>query len=110
MKKVLKNTAKTKSYLESLPKIYALFLWAKFGILELPWTGKYNNDGMPLVYIYCDGNGMYDEFYLDTVNNASSGGFYNWYTNKEYALFMQERLNNRHDHKLLMELTTMRST
>ena len=55
MRKVLKNTAKTKEYLDKLPKVYGLFLWAKWGILELPWTGKYNKEGEPLVYIYYAG-------------------------------------------------------
>jgi hypothetical protein len=99
MKKVLKNTVKTKAYLDSLPKLYGIFLWAKWGILELPWTGKYNKAGIPLVYIYYDGNGTCDEFHLGTANQASSGGFWNWYTKKEDALLIQEQLNKNHNYE-----------
>ena len=41
MKKVLKNTLKTKKYLDKLPKIYLIACWASYGILEFPFTGKY---------------------------------------------------------------------
>ena len=93
MRKKLKNTPKTKAYLEGLPKLYCIFLWAKWGILELPWPGKYNKDNIPLVYIYHDFNGLYDEFYLDTINKASSGGFWGWYEDKDTAKEVQEKLN-----------------
>lgn len=93
MKKVLKSTPKTKTYLDSLPKLYGIFMWAKWGILELPWTGKYNKDGIPLVYIYHDFNGEYDEYVLDTINMASSGGFWSWYEDEDAAKEEQQKLN-----------------
>ena len=34
MKKVLKNSKKTKKYLDSLPKIYLIGYWASAGIQE----------------------------------------------------------------------------
>ncbi len=97
MRNVLKNTTKTKTYLDSLPKIYGLFLWAKWGVLELPWTGKYNKDGIPLVYIYRDDNGTCDEYRLGPIHHASSGGLWNWYTSKEQAKFIQEQLDKNPD-------------
>jgi hypothetical protein len=93
MRKVLKNTAKTKEYLKYLPRVYGIFLWAKWGILELPWTGKYNKDGIPLVYIYHDFNGECDEYFLGHICQASSGGFWGWYENKDTAKEVQEKLN-----------------
>lgn len=98
IKKVLKNTAKTKKYLDNLQKIYGVFLWAKWGVLELYWSGKYNKAGIPLVYVYYDGNGCYDEFRLMPVVQASSGAFYGWYSDKEFAKQISDDLN-AFDHK-----------
>lgn len=93
MRKILKNGPKTKKYLTSCKKLYGVFLWAKWGILELPWTEKYNKDGIPLVYIYHDFNGERDEYYLNTINKASSGSFWGWYENKDIAKEVQVKLN-----------------
>lgn len=95
-RKVLKNTPKTKAYLDSLPKVYAIFLWAKWGITEVPWSGKFNKDYMPLVYKYYDCNGACDEYHLTAVNNISSGAFYNWYSDKDYAEAARANLNERY--------------
>ena len=95
MRKVLKNTAKTKEYLEKLPKVYGLFLWAKWGILELPWSGKYTKDpiAVPLVYNYYDANGTCDEYRLVPITSCSSGSFWNWYEFENNAKEAQEKLN-----------------
>lgn len=96
MRRVLKNTKKTKEYLESLHKVYGLFLWAKWGILELPWTGKYDKKtGEPLVYIYYDANGACDVYHLAPISDASSGRLWNWYGFKDEAKEMQNKLNER---------------
>lgn len=94
MKRKLKNTPETKVYLDSLPKLYGIYLWAKYGILELPWSGKYNKAGIPLVYIYHDFNGERDEYRLDTIRNASSGSFWGWYETEELAKAVQDNLND----------------
>ena len=41
MKKILKNNAKTAAYLNSLPKIYLVGCWARYGVMDFEWTGKY---------------------------------------------------------------------
>lgn len=96
MRKILKNTPKTKKYLDSLPKVYGVFLWAKWGILELPWSGKYTKDliSVPLVYNYYDANGTCDEYHLVPITSCSSGGFWDWYENKDNAKEVQEKLND----------------
>ena len=93
MRKVLKNTSKTKKYLDELTKIYGVFLWAKWCVLELYWSGKYNKVGIPLVYVYYDGNGCCDEFRLMPIVHASSGTFYGWYSDKELAKQISDSLN-----------------
>ena len=91
-RKVLKNTSKTKKYLDKLPKVYAVFHWAKWGILEVHWSWKYK-EGMPLVYTYYDGNGCCDEWHLMPIDRVSSGSFWNFYSTREAAEQMINRLN-----------------
>lgn len=94
MRKVLKNTPKTKAYLDSLPKVYGIFLWAKWAILEFPWSGKYTEDDMiPLVYDYRDDNGICDEYRLVPIAFCSGGRFWDWYEDKDNAKEVQQKLN-----------------
>ena len=51
---------------------------------------------MPLVYKYYDCNGACDEYHLTAVNNISSGAFYNWYSDKDYAEAARANLNERY--------------
>lgn len=93
MKKILKNNDKAKKYLESLPKLYVVFKWAKYGILEVSWSGKYNLAGVPLVYVYYDCNGSCDEYHLLPITFASAGKYFNWYHRREFAEATTEFLN-----------------
>lgn len=94
-RKILKNTPKTKKYLDSLPKVYAVFHWAKWGMLELPWSGKYTKGdiAVPLVYNYYDANGTCDEYHLVPITHCSSGRFWGWFEDKEAARTEQAKLN-----------------
>jgi hypothetical protein len=93
LRKTLKNTPKTRAYLDSLPKIYGIFLWAKWGILELRWSGKCDKNGMPLAYDYYDANGICDEYHLRPIDRCSSGSFLGWYNNWDKAKLVQKALN-----------------
>ena len=94
MRTVLKNTAETKEYLDSLPKIYAVFMWAKWAVLECAHVpGAYDEYGLPLVYNYYDFNGEYDEYRLVSVDRVSSGAFYSWYVDKDQAEYIRDELN-----------------
>ena len=95
LKKVLKNNSRALRRLNRMYKIYGVFLWAKWGIMELHWSGKIDGDGYPLVYIYYDGNGAADEWHLVPIHQASSGYYYDWFTSKSSAQTVQKELNNR---------------
>ena len=96
MRKILKNTPKTKTYLDSLPKIYGIFLWAKWAMLELHWSGKYDKKtGEPLVYHYYDANGICDEYHLVPIHCVSSGAFHGWYEDKNTADDIRLELNDK---------------
>ena len=97
MKKILKNTERTKAYLDSLPKIYMVGQWAHYGVREYPFTGEYNfnSDGVsiPLVYYYEDHNGTCDNWYLRRLDQTTSGGVVMWTQNKNVADKVAELFN-----------------
>lgn len=88
-KKELPNNKKTKKYLDSCKSIYVVCCWAQPLMLEAKWSGKFNKDNQPLVWIYDDHNGTCDNYFLRSVTSITSGGIYNWYFDKQLA---KERL------------------
>lgn len=99
MRKVLKNNKKTTAYLDSLPKIYIVGAWAKYGVREYPFAGKYetNDNGIsiPLVYDYDDHNGTTDNYYLRRLDHVTTGQIILWtqfrnVANKVAELFNKE--------------------
>ena len=100
MKKVLKNSKKTRAYLDSLPKIYLVGCWAKYGVREYPFTGKYKQDkyndniSVPLVYDYDDWNGTtWGNYYLRQLTRVTTGSIIMWTQNKAVADKVAELLN-----------------
>jgi hypothetical protein len=90
-KKVLSNNKRTQKYLEKLPKIYIVACWARFGVREYPFTGKFVKDQyrgnvyVPLVYDYDDCNGTGDDYYLRKITNVTTGNIVLWTQNKNIA-------------------------
>lgn len=100
MKKVLKDNKKTKKYLESLPKIYIVGHWAKYGVQDYPFTGKYIEiDGIsvPLVYKYYDGNGTCSQWNLTRISHVTTGAVIMWTQNKSIAERVASALNVQED-------------
>ena len=102
MKKVLKNTPKTKAYLDSLPKIYLVGCWAKYGVREFPFTEKYfseNGFSVPLVYDYDDCNGTCDNYWLRRIDRVTSGQILLWTQSKSVASRVAELFNKELEEK-----------
>lgn len=98
MRKILKNTPKTRAYLDNLPKIYLVACWARYGVMEFPFTGKYvKHAGIsyPLVYQYDDHNGTCDNYYLRPINLTTTGWIAVWTQNEGVANTMAELLNKK---------------
>ena len=97
MKKCLNNTAKTQKYLASLPKIYLVACWAKYGVREYYFSGKYerNENGIdiPLVYHYDDCNGTCDNYWLRRINHTTTGSIVLWTQMKSVASKVAELFN-----------------
>lgn len=97
MKKILKNTKKTRDYLDSLPRIYMVARWAGYGVTEFPFTGKYtkNKEGIdiPLVYNYEDCNGACDIYRLRRIDYTTTGFVFMWTQNKRAAFKIMDLLD-----------------
>lgn len=97
MRKVLKNTPKTKAYLDSLPTIYMVGCWARYGVRAFPFTGKYatSKEGVsiPLVYDYDDCNGACDNYYLRRLDYTTTGQVFMWTQNEKLARKIAELFN-----------------
>lgn len=100
MRKVLKNTSKTQEYLNSLPKIYIVGRWARYGVREYLFTEKYfseNGFSLPLVYDYYDGNGTCDEWRLCRIDHVTTGDIILWTQNEYVARRVAELFNKEID-------------
>lgn len=99
MRKILPNNKRTKAKLDALPKIYVICKWAKWGILEMPFSGKWKTLSrpdpypVPLVYRYHDFNGMRDEYILTPVYCVTTGQIFDWTFTKSAADAMCDMLN-----------------
>ena len=97
MRKVFKNTPKTKAYLDSLPKIYLVGCWARYGVMEFPFTGKYKTNekgiSIPIVYDYDDHNGTCDNWYLRRIDYTTTGQILLWTQSKSVASRVAELFN-----------------
>lgn len=97
MRKVLKNNSKTREYLDSLPKIYLVGCWAKYGVWDFPFTGKYyqteNGISIPIVYDYDDHNGTCDNYYLRRLDHVTTGQVVSWTQSKSVANKIAELFN-----------------
>lgn len=97
MKKILENTPETREYLESLPKIYMIALWAGYGIREFSFAGKCTENATPFVWDYDDQNGTCDCYFLRKLTDTTTGWIYAWTTSKSRAEEIAAALNKKMD-------------
>lgn len=85
MNQRLKCNEKNDRFVESLPKIYLVGCWARYGVMEYPFANKYTKDGIPCVYNFNDHNGTYDEYVLEPITNVTTGVIKVWSFSKAIA-------------------------
>ena len=101
MKRVLKNNKKTNKFLDKLPIIYLIAIWAKCGVRSYRFSGNYdkkvNPDGnviyIPLVWDYDDHNGTCDNWYLRPINLVTTGYIISWTQSKNSAKIIADAIN-----------------
>ena len=95
MKKILENTAETREYLESLPKIYMIARWVGYGVREFPFAGKCTENATPFVWDYDDQNGTCDSYFLRKLTDTTTGWIYAWTTSESRAKEIAAALNEK---------------
>ena len=91
--KIRKDTKRTKKYLESLPFIYVVGRWAKFGVREYRFSGKSDEYGVPLVWMYNDDNGTNSYWMLVSVYGTTTGDIWCWTDSVHLAHLIVDSLN-----------------
>lgn len=102
MEKHLEFNNKNQKYINSLKKVYLIGCWARYGIMEFPFTGEFVEDelfGMtPLVYDFDDHNGTYDEWVLRKIQNTTTGQVIMYCFNKELAQRYADNLQRLYEY------------
>lgn len=96
MKTVLKDNEKTREFLNKLPKIYLVALWAHYGVRDFPFSGKYikqNGIDVPLVYVFDDHNGTCDHYFLRPIIYTTTAHIFLWTQFKGSAEKVADALN-----------------
>ena len=72
--------------------IYIIGYWANYGYLPLPFADKYKFTE-PLVWMFNDNNGTYDEFILTPITKTTTGHIIGWTFYVEEAKKKVAKLN-----------------
>lgn len=94
MRNYIKNYEKIKKKYRS---IFLIGFWAKYGVQEYKWTGKFvdTSEGyLPEVYYYNDHNGTYETYTKVPLNHVTTGVCIGYSFNKENANYIANKLNN----------------
>ena len=88
LRKHLPHNQKTKDKLAKLPKIYLIACWARYGVLEFPFSGRYkkiNKKPIPLVWDFDDHNGTYPEYVLRPITWTTTAAIRGWVRDEQQA-------------------------
>ena len=94
------NSGETAQFLSKLPRLYMVGYWARYGVWDLYWSGKWeknphNGHMEPLVWHYNDRNGTADNWYLVPIRFVTTGQIIMWTEDKAYAETIASALNLR---------------
>ena len=88
LRKHLPHNQKTKDKLAKLPKIYLIACWARYGVLEFPFSGRYkkiDKKPIPLVWDFDDHNGTYPEYVLRPITWTTTAAIRGWVRDEQQA-------------------------
>ena len=76
-------------------KIYVVGCWAKYGVREYYFSGKCDENGIPLVWDFTDHNGERDEWILRSIYETTCGRIYAWTDIRINAVVIANTLNKQ---------------
>lgn len=77
------------------PPIYIIVQWAKWCVIKAQYSGHFNRAGEPVIIIYTDHNGLYDDYYYAPWNRISSGATAAYSFNLKHAEELAKILNEK---------------
>ena len=94
----MKITKKLEEKVKNSPKVYLVVCWARCGVQEYHWTGKWKinkETGIPepIVYYYDDHNGEYEEYRKVPITYTTAGFAVDWTFRRPCAERLAERMN-----------------
>lgn len=93
----MKITKRLEEKIAKQPKVYLVACWARWGVREYHWTGKWGTtttgNPVPIVYHYDDHNGTYEEYVQIPIHLTTTGICADWSFYKEMAKHLADRLN-----------------
>ena len=95
----MKVTKKLIAKMEKAPKVYLIGCWARWGVMEYKWTGKWHTTSgdvpQPIVYYYNDHNGAFEEYQELPITLTTTGVCLDWSFCKNAAQALAEKMNER---------------
>lgn len=92
--KIIKDTRKANRILAKCPMIYLVGCWASFGIREYKFAGRFDDNGVPYVWEYTDGNGEFERWISVPLTFTTTGHVYAWTTCERYAEELANAMNS----------------
>ena len=100
LRSVRENCGKMAQFLDKLPKMYMVGCWARYGVMDFPWSGKWEKNPHtghmePLVWYYNDHNGTADNWYLIPLRGVTTGQIIMWTEDFNAAKRIADALNTK---------------
>lgn len=73
--------------------LYIICYWARYAVLEVKWSGKFDKNGEPLTIHYTDHNGEWEQYYIGSWKTETTGIIYGFTFDKQSAENIVRELN-----------------
>jgi len=74
-------------------KVYIVCLWARYGVLEARFSGKFDKDNNLLTIQYSDHNGEYESYFIAPWYYETTGATIAYSFNEQDAQILANKLN-----------------